>query len=231
VGGIAYPVPRALEKSEIREMINRYALIAANAKKAGYDMVEVHCAHGYLVNSFISPYLNKRGDEYGGSLENRMRFPTEIIKRIKEVTGEDYPVGVRISGDEFVKGGITVRESPMIAQMLEEAGAEFIDISAGMEEVKHKTLDMMRLAEGWKSYIWEAVKRAVKVPTIAGGNNRTPERCENIIAEGVADFVFLARQFLADPEWPIKIYEGRLGDICKCISCLECHAFRTDGGN
>ena len=227
VSGLASPVPRALEKSEIREMINRYGVIATNAKKAGYDMVEVHCAHGYLVNSFISPYLNKRGDEYGGSLENRLRFPAEIIKRIKEVTGEDYPVGVRISGDEFVEGGITVRESPIIAQMLEEAGAAFIDISAGMEEVKHKSHDIMRSAEGWKSYIWEAIKKAVKVPTIAGGGHRTPERCEKIIAEGIADFVFLARQLLADPEWPMKAHEGRLEDICKCISCLECLAFRT----
>jgi 2,4-dienoyl-CoA reductase-like NADH-dependent reductase (Old Yellow Enzyme family)/thioredoxin reductase len=227
MAGIAYPVPRALEKSEIHEMINRYALIAANAKKAGYDMVEVHCAHGYLLNSFISPYLNKRGDEYGGSLENRVRFPTEIIKRIKEVTGEDYPVGVRISGDEFVEGGVTIRESPMIAQMLEEAGVAFIDISAGMEEVKHKSHDIMRSPEGWKSYIWEAIKKAVKVPTIAGGGHRTPEHCEKIVAKGIADFVFLARQLLADPEWPMKAHEGRGKEICKCISCLECHAFRT----
>jgi 2,4-dienoyl-CoA reductase-like NADH-dependent reductase (Old Yellow Enzyme family)/NADPH-dependent 2,4-dienoyl-CoA reductase/sulfur reductase-like enzyme len=227
VSGLASPVPRALEKSEIREMINRYGVIATNAKKAGYDMVEVHCAHGYLVNSFISPYLNKRSDEYGGSLENRLRFPAEIIKRIKEVTGEDYPVGVRISGDEFVEGGVTAADSPIIAQMLEEAGAAFIDISAGMEEVKHKSHDIMRSAEGWKSYIWEAIKKAVRVPTFAGGGHRTPERCEKIIAEGIADFVFLARQLLSDPEWPIKVYEGRLEEICKCISCLECIAFRT----
>jgi 2,4-dienoyl-CoA reductase-like NADH-dependent reductase (Old Yellow Enzyme family)/thioredoxin reductase len=227
VAGVAYPVPRALEKSEILEMIRRYVAVAVNAKKAGYDMVEVHCAHGYLVNSFISPYLNKRSDEYGGSLENRMRFPTEIIARIKEAVGPDFPVGVRISGDEFVEGGVTVKESPIIAQMLEGAGAAFIDISAGMEEVKFRTLDMMRFPEGWKSYIWEAVKKAVTVPTIAGGNHRTPERCEKTVADGIADFVFLGRQLFADPEWPNKAYEGRLEDICKCISCLECHAFRT----
>lgn len=227
VGGLVYPVPRALEKSEIREMVNRYALIATNAKKAGYDLVEVHCAHGYLVNSFISPYLNKRDDEYGGCLENRLRFPTEIIKRIKEVTGGDYPVGVRISGDEFVEGGVTIKESPIIAAMLEEAGAAFIDISAGMEEVKHKSHDITRSAEGWKRYIWEAIKKGVRVPTIAGGGHRTPERCEKIITEGIADFVFLGRQLLADPEWPNKVYEGRLDEICKCISCLECLAFRT----
>lgn len=227
VAGAVYPVPRALEKSEIREMINRYATITANARKAGYDMVEVHGAHGYLVNSFMSPYLNTRGDEFGGSLENRMRFPTELIKRIKKVVGDDYPVGVRISGDEFVEGGVTAKESPVMAQMLQQAGAAFIDISAGMEEVKHKTLDIMRFPEGWKAYIWEAVKKAVNVPTIAGGNNRTPELCESIIVKGLADFVFLGRQLLADPEWPAKVYEGRTEDIRKCISCLECHAFRT----
>jgi NADPH-dependent 2,4-dienoyl-CoA reductase/sulfur reductase-like enzyme len=227
VAGVPYPVPRTLEKGEIREMIHRYALIASNAKKAGYDMVEVHGAHGYLVHSFISPYLNRRNDEYGGSLENRMRFPAEIIEGIKEATGEDYPVGFRISGDEFVEGGITARESPIVAQKIEEAGAAFIDVSAGMEEVKHKTLDIMRLPEGWKDYIWKAVKKAVNIPTIAGGGNRTPERCEKVIATGIADFLFLGRQLLADPEWPNKVYEGRLEDICKCISCLECHAFRT----
>jgi 2,4-dienoyl-CoA reductase-like NADH-dependent reductase (Old Yellow Enzyme family)/thioredoxin reductase len=227
VAGVAYPIPRALKKSEIREIVRRYALIATNAKKAGYDMVEVHCAHGYLVNSFISPYLNTRDDEYGGSLENRMRFPVEVLTHLKEVTGEDYPVGVRISGDEFIEGGVTIRESPAVAQMLQEAGAAFIDISAGMEEVKHRTLDILRLNEGWKEYIWKAVKKAVKIPTFAGGNNRTPELCEKIIAEGTADFIFLGRQLLSDPDWPAKAYEGRVEDIRKCISCLECHGFRT----
>lgn len=220
--GVTYPVPRALEKDEIREFIRRFALIAANARRAGYDMVEVHCAHGYLLSSFISPYLNTRDDEYGGSLQNRMRFPLEVIRRIKEVTGNDYPVGVRINGDEFVKGGITTEESPAIAQIFEEAGVAFLDVSSGIEEMGHKRIDIMRMPEGWKAYLWEAVKKAVKIPTFAGGGNRTPELCEKIIAEGKADFVGLGRQFYADPEWPNKVREGRLGDIRKCTSCLEC---------
>lgn len=219
---VTYPVPRALEKDEIREFIRRFAMIAANAKQAGYDMVEVHGAHGYLLSSFISPYLNTRDDEYGGSLQNRMRFPLEIIKRVKEVTGDDYPVGVRVNGDEFVKGGITAEESPIIAQILEEAGVAFLDISAGIEEMGHKRIDIMRMPEGWKAYLWEAVTKAVKIPTFAGGGNRTPELCEKVIAEGKADFVGLGRQLYADPEWPTKVNEGRLEDIRKCTSCLEC---------
>jgi len=219
---IVYPVPRALNKDEISEMINRFAVIAANARRAGYDMVEVHGAHGYLISSFMSPYLNTREDEFGGSLQNRMRFPIEIIRRIKELTGDDYPVGIRINGDEFVDGGITTEESPIIAQTLEEAGVAFIDVSSGIEEVGHKRIDIMRMPEGWKAYLWEAVKKAVKVPTFAGGGHRSPELCEKVIAEGKADFVGLGRQLYADPEWPAKVNEGRLEDIRKCTSCLEC---------
>ncbi|MBN2062216.1 MAG: FAD-dependent oxidoreductase [Deltaproteobacteria bacterium] len=227
IGGSVYPIPRALKKNEIREMINRYVTIVVNAVKAGYDMVELHAAHGYLLNSFISTYLNKRDDEFGGCLENRMRFPSELLKEIRQVVGNDYPVGVRISGDEFMEGGITVKESPVIAQMLQQAGASFIDISAGMEEVKYRTLDIMRFPEGWKTYIWQAVRNAVSVPIIAGGNIRSPGVGESVISRGIADFIFLGRSLLADPEWPEKARKGREEEIRKCISCLECHAFRT----
>ncbi|MFC1942183.1 FAD-dependent oxidoreductase [Chloroflexota bacterium] len=225
--GVAFPAPRALEKDEIREIIKRCGIIAGYARQAGYDMLEIHCAHGFLFNSFMSPYLNTRKDEYGSSFENRMRFPTEIIRHIKEVAGDDYPVGVRISADEFVEGGITTEESPIMAHMLEEAGASFIDVSVGLDETKHKRTDIMRLPEGWKDYVWEAVKKAVKIPTFAGGGLKTPGVCEKIIAGGKADFIFLGSQLLADPEWPNKIYEGRLEDIRKCISCIECMGFRT----
>ncbi len=227
VAGVPFPVPRALEKNEILEMVKRYGLIAANARKAGYDMVEVSCAHGYLLASFLSPYLNKRNDEFGGSLENRLRLPSEIIRHIKEVNGDDYPVGVRFSGDEFIEGGITLKESPLMARMFEAAGADYINVSAGLEERKYITLDMMRLPEAWKSHIWEAIKKSVTVPTLAGGQLKTPEVCEEIIASGKADFIYLGRQLFADPEWPNKVSEGRLDDIRKCISCNECHSFRT----
>ena len=222
LGESTYPIPRSLERGEIYEIMDRFATLAAAAKHVGYDMVEVHGAHGYLVNSFMSPYLNTRSDEFGGSLKNRMRFPTELIRRIKEVTGDDYPVGIRINGDEFVEGGITTEESPIMAQMLEEAGAAFVHISSGIYETLHKSNDIMRMPEGWKSYIWEAVKDRVRGPTFAAGGLRTPEFCEKLLADSKADFVALGRQLLADPEWPNKAMEGRVDDIRKCTSCLEC---------
>jgi len=222
LGERSHPVPRALEKGEIYQIMDRCATIATRAKRAGYDMVEIHSAHGYLVDSFMSPYLNTRSDEFGGSLKNRMKFPIELIKRIKEAVGDDYPVGIRISADEFVDGGITTKESPIMAQMLEEAGLAFIHVSAGIYETWHKSNDIMRMPEGWKSYIWEAIKKAVKIPTFAAGGNKTPEFCEKVLADGKADFIALGRQLFADPDWPNKAREGRVDDIRRCTSCMEC---------
>lgn len=221
------PIPRALERGEIHQIVDLYAIIANNAKKAGYDMVEIHGAHGYLVASFMSPYLNTRNDEFGGTLRNRMRFCTELIRRIKEVVGDDYPVGIRFSGDEFIEGGITTEESVIMAQMLEEAGAAFIHVSSGTYETLHKSNDIMRLPEGWKSYIWRAAKKAVRIPTFAAGGIKTPEFSEKLIREGKADFVALGRPLFADPEWPNKAREGRVEDIRKCVSCMECFGFVT----
>lgn len=222
VGKAPYPIPRALEKGEIYHIMDRFATVAARAKRAGYDMVEIHGAHGYLVNTFMSPYLNKRSDDFGGTLENRMRFPTELIKRMKEAAGDDYPVGIRIVGDEFVNGGITTEESPIMAQLLEQAGAAFIHVSAGLYETWHKSNDISRMPEGWKSYIWEAIKKVVKITIFAAGGNRTPEFCESVIAAGKADFIALGRQLFADAEWPKKAKQGRVNEIRKCISCMEC---------
>lgn len=222
LGERTYPVPRALERSEIYHLIELFGMVAFNAQRAGYDMVELHAAHGYLIGSFMSPYLNKRTDEFGGSLDNRMRFPIEITKRVKERVGLDYPVGIRINGDEFLDGGITTEESPAMAKMLEDAGAAFIHISSGISENLHKSFDIQRLPEGWKSYMWEAIKKRVKIPTFAAGGFKTPEYCEKVIAEDKADFVALGRPLFADPEWPNKALEGRVDDIRKCTSCMEC---------
>lgn len=223
LGEYFYSRPRPLEKEEIYELMDKYAAAAWRARWASYDIIEVHACHGYLINSFISPYMNKRKDEFGGSLENRMRFLLGIIRRMKEKAGEDFPISVRISGDEFIDGGITTKESPLIAKILEEAGVAVISVSAGIIETFHKSNDIMRLPEDWKLYIWEAVKNGVTIPTIAGGNIRSPQFAESVIAQGKADFVGLGRAPFADPEWPKKAAEGRVEDIRRCISCLECH--------
>jgi 2,4-dienoyl-CoA reductase-like NADH-dependent reductase (Old Yellow Enzyme family)/thioredoxin reductase len=220
--GQTYPSPRELSKDEIYQFIQRYVRSAERAKWVGYDGVELHGAHGYLINQFISPFMNKRKDEFGGTLESRMRFPLELIKAIRQAVGPDFPIGIRISADEFVPGGITLKESILIAQTLEAAGVAYISVSGGLFETIYKFCDLMRDPEGWKEYLWEGIKKAVKVPVIAGGGLRHPDFCERMLEEGKADFIGLARPFLADPEWPMKTKEGRVEDIRMCISCNEC---------
>jgi 2,4-dienoyl-CoA reductase-like NADH-dependent reductase (Old Yellow Enzyme family)/thioredoxin reductase len=222
VDGHAYDSPRPLTRAEVYELIEFFALASGRAKEAGYDLVEIHAAHGYLIGSFMSLATNTRDDEFGGSLENRMRLPVEIIRRVKEICGMDYPISIRISADEFIEGGITLKESSRMAKMLEQAGASVINVSCGIYETLHKSNDIMRMEEGWKRPIWDRIKKSIAIPTIAAGGNRTPELCEKVIVDGIADFVGLGRQFIADPMWPRKALEGRVEDIRKCTSCLQC---------
>jgi len=224
-----YPTPRALTRGEIYEFIERWAQGAFRAKQAGFDGVDLHMAHGTLMTSFISPLLNKRQDEFGGSLEKRMKFPTGVVGRIKDLCGADFPVDVRFSADEFKDGGVTTQDSPLIAKMFADAGADCINISSAFYDNLHKSNDIMRNQEGWKRYIWKAVKQGVNVPTVACGGLKHPDFCEKVLSEGDTDFVGLGRTLLADPEWPLKAAEGRVEDIRYCISCLVClqHVFAT----
>jgi 2,4-dienoyl-CoA reductase-like NADH-dependent reductase (Old Yellow Enzyme family)/thioredoxin reductase len=220
--GIKLEVPRAMDKSDIDKFIEKYAKAAMRAKKVGYDMVEIHGAHGYLINQFISPFMNKRDDEYGGSLENRMRFPLQIISAVRGLVGGDFPIGFRISADEFVPGGITLKDSVFIAEMLESAGIDYISVSAGLYESIDKMMCTMRAQEGWRQPLWKAINGAVSIPVIAGGSLRDPVMCQKIISNNEADFIGLARPLYADPRWPVKAKRGEFEDIRKCISCNEC---------
>jgi 2,4-dienoyl-CoA reductase-like NADH-dependent reductase (Old Yellow Enzyme family)/NADPH-dependent 2,4-dienoyl-CoA reductase/sulfur reductase-like enzyme len=223
VGEIPYPTPRALDKGEIYRIMDTFAQAAYRVRAGGYDLVQLHGAHGFLITSFMSPLMNKRTDEFGGTLENRMRFPLGIVRRIREVAGGDFPIDFRFSADEFVKGGVTVEESPIMAKMLEDAGVSSLNVSAGIYESYWKCNDVMRNPEGWKAYIWEAVKKAVSIPVIAQGVLRSPDLCEKILSDGKADLVSLSRGAIADPEWPRKAAQGRTEDIRRCLSCNECH--------
>lgn len=220
--GSAYDNPRPITKVEIYGLVEMLAQGAGRAKTCGYDLVDYHFAHDYLVGGFMSPKVNRRTDEFGGSLENRMRFAVEIVKRTRGVVGSDYPISVRIDASDFIEGGITTDESPKMAKMLEEAGASAINVSSGAHETLHLSNDIARLEEGWKIPCWSAIKKAVSVPTIAGGGNRTPEKCEKIIVENHGDFVGLGRTLIADPEWPKKAMEGSVEDIRKCYMCGQC---------
>ena len=217
-----FGLPRPMSKSDIYELVDYFVEAAARAKKAGYDMVELHAAHGYLLNAFLSPATNKRTDEFGGSSTNRSRIVVEIIKGIHELVGNDFPIVVRINADDFVPGGITPEESQVIARILQEAGASALSVSCGMFVSHDKMNDTMDLNEGWKLPLWEAIKKVVTIPIIAGGGNRTFEFCEKLIAENHADFAGLGRPLLADPYWPQKVKEGKTEDINRCISCLRC---------
>lgn len=212
-------VPRELTIEEIQDLVEMFIRAAARARNAGYDGVELHGAHGYLIGQFMSPFSNKRSDLYGGDLNGRMRFPLEIVRGIKNELGSNFPVVFRMSADEFVEGGVHLDEAKQMARMLQDAGVDALDISSGVYASMNTILEPMSYAEGWRVYLAENIKREVHIPVITVGVIRTPEVAEGIIADGRADFVALGRTLIADPEWPFKALEGRTEDIRKCITC------------
>jgi 2,4-dienoyl-CoA reductase-like NADH-dependent reductase (Old Yellow Enzyme family)/thioredoxin reductase len=211
---------REMNVDEIYELVEKFAEAAWRVQQAGFDAVELHGAHGYMIAQFMSPYVNKRNDRFGGSFLNRMRFTLEILHRIQHKCGRDYPVGVRYSGVEWIEGGRELDETVRVAQLLEEHGAAFVDISAGIFEVPATVMDPMYYSQGWNTYAAEAVKRRVSIPVITSHTLRDPAYCERILAEGRADLVGLSRQMIADPYWANKAYARRPQEIRKCISCL-----------
>ena len=206
--------------SEILELVDLFSEAAWRVKQAGFDAVELHAAHGYLLSEFMSPVLNRRTDRFGGNLENRMRFTLAIVDQIHKKCGRAFPVLVRYSFEEFVPGGRTLEEGVEIARMLEQTGCAAVDISQGIQESAGAGFDPMQYPQGWATYAAEAVKRAVRIPVITSHSLRDPEYCEKILAEGKTDLVGLSRQLLADPYWPVKAQLGRVKSIRKCISCL-----------
>jgi 2,4-dienoyl-CoA reductase-like NADH-dependent reductase (Old Yellow Enzyme family) len=183
--------PRPMTRSEVYQMIEFFPKASLRAKRAGYDLVEIHAAHGYLLHSFLFQATNKRADEFGGSLENRARIVTEIIKEAHKLTGSDYPIGVRINTEDRIHGGITLEDSKVIVKVLEDAGAAFINVGIGTYASQIKLTDVMQAEEGSKLPLWEAIKKAVTIPVIAAGGIRHPNFCEKIISEGSADFVWI----------------------------------------
>lgn len=216
---------RALNKEEIEELRKSYIRAASIAKSAGFDAIELHGAHGYLLAAFLSPAANQRNDEYGGSIENRFRFIREVSEGIKEQVGDDYPIIFRFSGQEYYKGGREIRESQLIAKLLEEAGINAIHVSAG--------ISMLAEAYAWVNppasfplvpFIEDAaaIKKVVKIPVIGVGKINSPELAEKILADKKADLIALGRPLIADPEWPQKVQEGRKQDIRPCLYCNRC---------
>ena len=214
-------VPRELTVEEIKSLVEAYAQGARRAKESGFDAVELHGAHGYLIAQFMSAYANKRTDEYGGDLEGFLRFPLDIVHRARELVGPDYPILFRISADEAVPEGRTIDESVVVAKRLVEAGVDALHVSVGVYESSHLTSAPPAMEPGFNADAAATIKQAVSVPVIAVGRVVTPAVAEDIISSGKADLVAIGRASLADPEFAVKAAEGRDEDIVKCLSCNE----------
>lgn len=215
-------VSTEMTKDEIDFIVGKFIAAAANCKKAGIDGVELHGAHGYLLGSFISPYTNKRTDDYGGSVENCCRIVTDIIHGIRQTCG-NYPICVRINGDDFVEGGITLDYAVQVAQVLEAAGADAINVSCAVYETVPNMIEPNYYEEGWRKNLAKTVKAHVHVPVIAVNTIKFPATAEKLLKEGVSDFVGVSRGQMADPEWVNKTKAGREDLIRKCMGCMQCN--------
>ena len=215
-------LPRELTVPEIREWVCRFAAGARRTKEAGWDLVSIHGAHGYLIAQFLSPYANRRTDEYGGSFRNRCRFPLEVVDAVKRAVGEEFPLSYRMSADEFIDGGLTLEETIPFAQELERAGIDLIDVSAGLYESAIHIVQPSAFKRGYLVHFAEAIKAAVNIPVSVAGRINDPALAEEILQRGKSDFVSMARALHIDPHWPRKTREGRTDDIFRCPACMVC---------
>jgi 2,4-dienoyl-CoA reductase-like NADH-dependent reductase (Old Yellow Enzyme family) len=210
--------PRELKTAEVEELEELFVESVLRIKTAGFDGVEIHGAHGYLLAEFVSPRTNTRTDKYGGSFENRLTLPRTLIRKLRDRLGPDFVLGYRISGDEHVPGGLTLEDTKEIVPILVAEGLDFIHLSSGcMEAMRYLFPDK----EGVILPEAKAIKEVSKVPVICP-NIHTPSVAAQAVAEGQADMVSLCRSLIADPEWPNKVREGREDQINKCILCNSC---------
>ena len=211
-------IPRPLEKDEIMHIVKKYGEAAKRAQICGFDAVEIHAGHSYLISQFLSPITNKRTDEFGGSAENRARFAKLVIEEVRKQVGPFFPIFVRISADELMEGGNTLEDTLEYLQYFEKE-VDVFDVSAGLNGSIQYQIDANYLPDGWRSFMAKAVKEKYNKPCITVGNIRDPQVAEDILAGGDADFIGMGRGLIADPEWVNKVEFGNVCDIRKCISC------------
>lgn len=217
-----YP-PHEMTIPEVKEVVQAFGEAAARAREAGFDGAEVLAAHGYLVMEFMSPFFNRRKDEYGGDLENRLRFPLEVLNTVRQAVGDDFTIGLRISGDEMNEGGLTLDDMVAIAPILASQGKlDYINVSMGTYRAPSTMIDPMYYPLGSALYCAAAIKSAVDVPVIGRGRILDPLQAEQALANNQADLVGMARALIADPEIPNKARRGELDDIRTCLGCNEC---------
>lgn len=218
---------KALTTDMLSDIVASYGRVAGLAKRAGFGMIMIHGGHGWLLNQFLSPYFNKRTDEYGGSLENRCRLAIEVLKSVREAVGPGFPIEFRMSGSELFDGGYDLAEGVRIAQMIEPY-VDIIHVSAGTYQRGFgDTHPSMFKEHGCNVYLAAEIKKHVSVPVATLGGLNDPQQMEEIIASGKADIVYMARALLADPFLPRKIMENRENEIVHCLRCFTCMAERA----
>ena len=213
--------PRVLSVPEIVELEDAFAAAAARAIRAGYDAIELHGAHGYLIEQFMSPLSNLRQDEYGGDMDGRLRFVRNVLAKVRRVVGPDFPLCVRISADEYMPGGLTLADSQSIVPQLIAAGADMIHVSAAIRAAGPITSAPMATPRGHLLHLAAGVKQVSTAPVIAVGRIVDVEMAEDVLRSGKADLVAMGRALLADPELPNKAMQGRLEDIRHCLGCHQ----------
>jgi len=214
--------PRALTIAEIERIVHQYGEYARKAKQVGFDAVEVHGSHGYLITEFLSSYSNIRTDQYGGSLENRTRFARKVVQEVRRRVGKTFPIFFRIPGEEHVAEGLTKEETSIIASLMEEATADAINVSAGNYRTAEWIVPPMVLPRGCNVPAAETIKQRLRIPVIVAGRINGPELAEEILEKGKADVIGMARALVADPDLPLKTREGRPEEIRRCIACNLC---------
>ncbi len=212
--------PKAMSDKQIRSTIKDFAKTARLAKLANYDGVEVMGSEGYLINQFMAPHVNKRKDQWGGSIENRMRFPVEIVKEMRKAVGDEFIILFRLSMMELVEGGMTANEIVQTAKALEEAGVTIMNTGVGWHEARVPTIVTSVPRAAFREAT-ARVKKELSIPVCASNRINTPDVAEDIIATGDADLISMARPFLADPHFVNKAAEGRADEINICIACNQ----------
>lgn len=217
-------MPRAMTKEEVKTTIDEFVQAGRRAKQAGFDGVQLHVAHGYLLNSFISPYTNRREDEYGGSLLNRARILREILGGLKSLTGSDFPVIAKLNSSDFIPQGLSIEESIEIARLLKADGLDGVEVSGGMSEAGQGSIWQGLRAQKEEGYFVDSASRfkaSLRIPVFGLGGFRTFAVMERAIEEGKVDLISLSRPLIREPDLVKKF---RLGEVDKseCISCNKC---------
>lgn len=211
-------IPRPLEVEEIYDIVKKYGEAAKRAQIAGFDAVEIHAGHSYLLCQFLSPVYNKRTDEFGGCTENRARFAKLVLEEVRKQVGPFFPIFLRFSAEDFVEGGNTLEDTLELLEYFQEE-ADVLDVSAALNASLQYQIDANYMKDGWRSYMAKAVKEKFGKPCVTTGNIRNPEVAEKILADGDADIIGMGRGLIADPEWVNKVEAGKLDCLRKCISC------------